>query len=322
MGLFNDFTEIIHRNKKITRNRVQAWNFVLSWSDDLFYRQFRICKHDFFVICDKIKANYPGPFLTGIENYNYAQRKGRNSNPFSGPIFMELKLAVTLRLVAGASELDMVWYGVQIQSVPFIFHFILEQINIVLPDDEIFNFNPEFAPVHFREVLDRMAYEWSSIMTRKKGHDLYKGTILATDGLIIEITAVEERDRHGLPLAAFRNRKGCWAVNAQAMCDAYTRFRYFEVSWPGSTNDITAYKQTKLYQWFLDKKIPDIFHLVMDEVFSNLILLSCVTYSTCFISVSGIWFHRWQSALDTVYAPSAKKDSRAKRREVLHDEVL
>ena len=42
-------------------------------------------------------ANYPSsPFSTEIENYYYAQRKGRNSNPSSNPTFMELTLAVIL----------------------------------------------------------------------------------------------------------------------------------------------------------------------------------------------------------------------------------
>ena len=38
----------------------------------------------------------------------------------------------------------------------------------------------------------------------------------------------------------------------------------------GSTNDITAYKQTKLFQWFLDKRIPECFHQVLDEAHSSI----------------------------------------------------
>ena len=70
-------------------------------------------------------------------------------------------------------------------------------------------------------------------------------------------------------IANFRNRKGCYAVNALGFCDAWCRFRYFEVSWPGSTNDITSYRQTKLYSWFQDNLIDDCFHMMLDEAYGS-----------------------------------------------------
>ena len=52
--------------------------------------------------------------------------------------------------------------------------------------------------------------------------------------------------------------------------DAFGRFRYFEVSWPGATGDITAYKQTMLYRWFCDKMIPPQYHQVLDEAYCSI----------------------------------------------------
>lgn len=52
--------------------------------------------------------------------------------------------------------------------------------------------------------------------------------------------------------------------------DAFTRFRYFEVSWPGATGDITAYRQTLLYQWFVNGRIDPKYHMVLDEAYGSI----------------------------------------------------
>ena len=158
------------RRKKIVRDREHAWNFVISWSDELFCRQFRLPKPVFFSLCERLKAGYPGPRSIGYENYLISQRQGKNSTPDSGPITMEIKLAITLRLLAGASELDMIWYGVQLSSVNTVFHFVINLIDQVLTNDEIFNFNPEnnTNETQFEQVVNQIASEWSSIMVEKK----------------------------------------------------------------------------------------------------------------------------------------------------------
>jgi hypothetical protein len=253
-----------------------AWDFILTWSDSLFHRQFFIAKDDFFKLCETIKSNYPGTHSSGYQNYTFAQLQGYRSNPKSGPITMEIKLAITLRLIRGASALDMVWYGVQIQTVPIIFSFIIQQIDIALDNDIIFNFNPiSDGAVQFRLNLDQISSEWSELMKAKiisAGNDLLKGTVLAGDGFVAAITAPTKKEllASNLPLSAFRNRKGCFGLIVQGFSDAYAKFRYFEVKWPGSTNDITAYKQTKLYSWFQQKLIPDCFHMVLDEAYSSI----------------------------------------------------
>ena len=131
------------RKKKVIRERQQAWEFVLSWSNELFYRQFRLSKEVFLLLCERLKDSYYiGIYANGYENYLYGQGKGRrNSTPVSGAISMEVKLAIILRLLAGASDelLDMIWYGVQLlSSVNVIFNAIIKQIDSVLSNKEIF----------------------------------------------------------------------------------------------------------------------------------------------------------------------------------------
>jgi len=169
----------------------------------------------------------------------------------------------------------MIWYGVQIQSVAVIFSFVVQQLNIAYPDDEVFNFNPAVGAVPFRATLDHIASEWSEIMMGKissGGNDLFKGTILAGDGMVASITAPTRKEllNINLPLAAFRNRKGCFGLIIQGFCDAYTKFRYCEVQWPGSTCDITAYRQTLLHEWFRLGLIPEEYHMTLDEAYISI----------------------------------------------------
>ena len=60
MGLLDGLHPVNHREKKVVRDLVHAWEFIQSWSADLFYRQFRLPREEFFVLCERLKSNYPG----------------------------------------------------------------------------------------------------------------------------------------------------------------------------------------------------------------------------------------------------------------------
>lgn len=156
----------------------------------------------------------------------------------------------------------MVWYGIHLDHVEALFKQFLDLIDVALPNEEIFNFNEHTD-------LDELASEWSAIMIRRKGHDLMKGTILAGDGLVVEIQAPSAEDRAGLDLNSYRNRKGYFGLIVQAFYDAFGMFRSFDIRCPGATPDITAHKQSPLYRLFMDKKIPCWFHMVLDEAYSS-----------------------------------------------------
>jgi len=235
----------------------------MSWTDEVFRKQFRMDKDQFLDVVDRCKRAYPGRYSNGIDNYKLAQIRG-DAGSKSGSITMELKVAITLRLLAGASYLDMVWYGVAINTVAPVFKFTVLLMDIALPNLEFFNMPETEAQ------CEQTAKEWSDIMRAKRHADLMPGTLLAGDGLVVHIEAPTAKDREGLDLTVFRNRKGCYGLIVQAFCDAHCRFRYWDVLWPGSTPDITCYKQTRLYRMFLDGKIPNKFHMVLDEAYSSI----------------------------------------------------
>lgn len=219
---------------------------------------------DFFQLRDKCINNYPGKYESGSENYQMAKYMGNVSGGF---ISIEIKLCITLRMLAGASYLDMIWYGISSTYVHVVFLEMLKLLNTSLTNDETFDMD------YSADSLNNLALEWSAIMLKKKNYDLLKGTILAGDGLVVAINCPTEKDRNiseVLDTSNYFNRKGCFGIIVQAFCDAYGIFRVFEVRWPGSTNDITAYKQTELYQKYCDGKIPDGYHFVLDEAYSSI----------------------------------------------------
>jgi hypothetical protein len=244
--------------------KASSWEFVLSWTDEVFYKQFRMHKEEFEDLANRCKTKYPGK-KSGRENYELAVKRG-NASTGGNHTPLEIKLAIFLRMCAGASYLDMIWYGVSLKSVHSIFQQMLLLVDKALPDKEIFNF-PETG-----EELNRTANEWSELMALSKCHDMFTGTFLAGDGLVIPIICPTEEEllRAGLSHFHFRNRKGCFAIIVCAFCDAYGMIRWMAVDWPGSTPDIVAYKQTELYKMFTSGKIPNGFHMVLDEAYSSI----------------------------------------------------
>jgi hypothetical protein len=62
------------------------------------------------------------------------------------------------------------------------------------------------------------------------------GILLAGDGYIVKIREPRGVDNP----VTYRNRKNCFALIVQAFCDAYCRFKVFDIKWPGSTSGSTS----------------------------------------------------------------------------------
>ena len=114
----------------------------------------------------------------------------------------------------------MIWYGVAMNTIAPLFKFVVLLLDVALPNAELFN-----MPTTESQCA-ATAKGWSDIMLKKKNADLMPGTILAGDGLVVHIEAPNDKDREGMDIAAFRNRKACFGLICQAFCDAHCRFRY------------------------------------------------------------------------------------------------
>lgn len=174
-----------------------------------------------------------------------------------------MKLFIHMRLLKGAKALDTEWMGVDPGHVwSSVWLPVATAIDSVLENVKFDAGNPAWC--------QQRAEEWSLTQLRKYGANPCKGLIGAVDGIIIKIPHLlaEELREIDMPWVRFWNRKGYHALNAQAVCDAYCRFTSFECRWPGSTNDITAYRQSAL---FLDQMhlLPPEFFLALDEAYKS-----------------------------------------------------
>jgi hypothetical protein len=241
--------EKIKRNRR--NNKIRNRNSVLetidnTWDDLMWRRQMRISKENFYYILDLIT-----PLIQ--RNVDMATRSsGSDISP-------RLRLHVTLRILAGASYLDLVWYEISVDHIMEIVIDCCNAINCVLnnlclPDDK--------DEVAFRKLEDG----FNTKQRNRYGTIITPGTVLAGDGLVVKIKQPSKKEE--AQTQKYRNRKCCFAVVAQAFCDSNCIFKYMEVSWPGNTNDVTAYKQTEMKIGF-EKKFPIWCNLVLDDAYSS-----------------------------------------------------
>lgn len=235
-------------------SRPEALQNVRSWDDDMFRRQFRLCREDFGDLLLKI-----APL---IERNEVMARRSSGSS-----ICPELRLMITLRILAGAKYLDMIWYRVSVDHVHENVEDCLLAINSVVDNIKIPVTNLEWRieSENFRAVLRA---KHGSL-----GDDMLGGICGAGDGFVVPIREPFKSDLEGRPSKNYMNRKGFFALLVQAFCGAHTNFWYFRVGWPGATNDITAYKQTDLHRNSTNKtlitSIPNWVSFVLDEAYSS-----------------------------------------------------
>jgi hypothetical protein len=89
--------------------------------------------------------------------------------------------------------------------------------------------------------MQKLAFQWCAVQKKRWGIFLTAGTLLAGNGLVIEISQPAAKCLRGRPISIFRNRKSLWGLIVQAFCDAFTKFHVFDVKWSGGTNYIIAY---------------------------------------------------------------------------------
>jgi len=121
-------------------------------------------------------------------------------------------------------------------------------------------------PVEEEESLLLISHEWMEIQEHRYGIRLVPGILLAGDGYIVKIIEPSNVENP----VVYRNRKNCFGLIVQAFCDAYCRFRVFDINWPGSVSDITAYSQTTLYHLMVSNSLlPSWVCLVLDGIYSS-----------------------------------------------------
>lgn len=91
--------------------------------------------------------------------------------------------------------------------------------------------------------------------------------VLALDGLAVKIRKPSLWDTSN-PMHYFC-RKGFYAVNCQAGCDAQLRFRFCSMKTCGSTHDSTAFKTSDLAAKLDAGDLPSQYYMVGDDAYSD-----------------------------------------------------
>ena len=252
--------EISNLKKSAAKNRRfkkrRSWNgFQDRLSDRQFRRYFRMSRECFQQLCNKIEDNvgsddfkserYLRELRLGLNSFQLNKKKMEKAHTDStgGFISGEIKLALTLRLLAGGSYLDLsLLLEVGFTYSYEIFHHVVSQwIN----DNNLVNISGE----DYLQDDDRMAAVAAEFCRKSNG--LIRGSIGAVDGWLVRIRKPQERDGIRNP-GSFFSRKGFYAFNLQVVCDKKKRVLFRSMKCRGAEHDSTAFKRSSFYKMLDD----------------------------------------------------------------------
>lgn len=245
------------RNPNQHYDRQRAIDFVGTWSQILFKRQFGVERRVFDELAESLQAEI-------------RPRKIAMAVLSSGStVGLITKLLITLRILRGAMVLDMIWYGVPHSHVDTYVTEMLRALHKCSLLRDIIH----VAQTEEEVNAVRAGWEWRQ--KQANGVDLLPGLMYAVDGLVVEIGAPCHRDVLGfgaLNVDDFFNRKGYHAIVCQGACDAFTEFGFFTYRHTGNTNDHIAWESTTLHKLFGgrlvrgDDDIPDDIRLLYENL--------------------------------------------------------
>jgi hypothetical protein len=207
-----------------------------------FRRMFRMQRASFDKLCDAIITKV-GKGVFKSEGWLLSHERQHKSVDaallaLGGMVSGEIKLAITLRLLAGASYLDLLAiYGVASKTVYEVFHQCVGWICLT------FNFPmAEWIRKKDDKSLNRVAEGFSAATD-----GVFSPCIGALDGIAIKIKSPTVSELIPDPGNYFC-RKGFYALNVQAICDKNRRVLWVSTGHKGSTHDSAAWAETKLCQ--------------------------------------------------------------------------
>ena len=244
------------RKSSASRRRFRqrkSWNaFQANLTDRQFRRYFRMSRECFAYLCNMIESNVgeevfkSEEYLNALRTSNKdedkvkAQTMNAHDQSTGGFISGEVKLAITLRLLAGDSYLDLsLLYETGPSYAYDIFHDVVE--NWIL-DDRLIKING------IKYVSDEDRLEKVALHFARHSKGLLSGCIGAIDGWIVKIKKPTLRDGITNP-GSFFSRKGYFGLNVVAIVDKQKRVLYRVIRSRGAEHDSTAFKNSSLYKW-------------------------------------------------------------------------
>ena len=205
----------------------------------MFRKSFRMSKGTFHLLLDTVRDLVERKFVSATE-YRRETVPG------------DIRLAITLRILAGASYCDLsLAYQVKESTVFDIFHSTCDALN-----DRLYL---EGFP-KTKLALQQIAKGFQT--SRTEASPVF-GCVGALDGICVKI----KKPAPGELPASFYSRKGFYALPVQALCDSDYIFRYCSVVCTGATHDALAYAVSGLKKDIDAGILGDQFYIVGDEAY-------------------------------------------------------
>ena len=236
------------------KGRVSWQAFNSSLTDSQFRRMFRMSKNCFAYMVSTIEAKVGREKFKSDEFLNSMEKNG---SPFhrmayvhkrttGGFICGEIKMAITLRMLAGGSYLDLFMLYDVFHTYPYqIMDTVLEEW---IGNDAIF-------PISGKDYLNDEEKMRNVAKDFEEGCrcGAFQGCIGALDGWLVKIKKPSSKDGVKFP-GDFFSRKGFYAINVQVLVDRKKRVLYKSILCRGAEHDSSAFKASDLYSLLMEKK--------------------------------------------------------------------
>jgi len=241
-----------HAHRRRFRSRRSWAEFMGDMSEQQFRRYFRMSKEIFKLLCQQIedivgvekfmseeylKTILSSPHTEQSNNIYFAHAKSTG-----GVIAGEVKIASTLRILGGATYMDMALiFDTSFNHMHKIFrHVILNWLS-----------HPSFYNINGIEYCsDEERMKEVALLFARGSNGIIGGCIGALDGWVVKIKKPTRKD--GIRNAkSFYSRKGFFAVNVQAIVDKKKRVLFRSIMSRGAEHDSTAFKNSGLYKWLM-----------------------------------------------------------------------
>jgi hypothetical protein len=251
------------RIRKVIKRRGFKDIIHADFSDKQFRRMFRMSLESFDKLCVKIcdtvgekefkpestliSQNNPSSTTTAIGEDPTTKRKGLGAIDSSGgPLSGEVRVAIFLRILSGASYLDlMVIFEVTHDPIFRSFKLVCNWIRGTFKFPLVNALRNEDT-----EYFDNISSTFSHVGASCGN---YSGCIGAIDGIAMRIKRPTLSNKLRDP-GAYYCRKGFYSLNCQAICDCDKRILWISSKHIGSTHDAAAFHETKLYRLLQQKK--------------------------------------------------------------------
>jgi DDE superfamily endonuclease len=170
-----------------------------------------------------------------------------------GPILPELCLFCTLRWLAGGCYLDI--FALTKVSIPSFYRVVYRTLRLIIECKAL--------EIKFPKTIQecKAAAEGFRNISHKEA---ITNCIGCADGYLLRIYT-PPKSLAGNVKSYFSGHYQCHGINIQAVCDHHSRFIFFTIAAPGSTNDRDAINETELPKAL--EAVPDNFVIIADAAY-------------------------------------------------------